>query len=139
MTVLHEAFMLLVLDNNYDMWLDAESNKVGRGRYTENAANRKFCGWSNEGMHQFNELIQLVKDNRNNRNAKQVEEETFKTLAKRYKSMLGVNCKNSQAKHHHVAMQGEDDDSDDSSIEPQDELHLMVAGIVVDEIEVMSL
>ena len=84
--------------------------------------------------HWFNELNQLVQKNRTKQYAKQVEEETFKTLAKRYQSMLGVNCKNSQAKPCHRAMQ-EDDDSDDSSIKPQDELHLMAAGIVVDKIE----
>ena len=126
MMVSDEAFMLLVLDNNYDMWLDAESSKVGRGRYTKNAANKKICSWNKEGMCQLNEPNKLVEENRTRPYAKQVEEETFKTLAKRYQGMLGVNHKNSQSKHHHAAMQEEDDDSDDSLIEPKDELHLMV-------------
>ena len=50
MTMLDEAFMLLVLENQYELWINSDSNKVGRGKYTENGPNRKFCGWTNEGM-----------------------------------------------------------------------------------------
>ena len=96
MTALDEAFMLLVIKNNYDMWLDAESTRVGRGRYTEtNAANKIICSWNKEGMCQSNQLIKLVQENRAKLFAKDIEEETYKTLAKRYQSMLGVNHKNS--------------------------------------------
>ena len=108
------------------MWLDAESSRVGRGRYTKNTANKKFCGWNKEGMHQFNELIKLVQENRARPFAKDIEEETYKTLTKRYQSMLGVNHKNSWSKHHCAAMQEDDDDNNDSLIEPNNELHLMV-------------
>ena len=86
-------------------------------------------------MRWFNDLIKLVQENRARLFAKDMEEETYKTLAKRYQSMLGVNCKNSWSKHHHAPMQEDDDDSDDSSIEPNDELHLiMVPGIVIEEV-----
>jgi hypothetical protein len=50
MTASDEAFMLLVLENQYELWINADSNRVGRGKYTENGPNRKFCGWTNEGM-----------------------------------------------------------------------------------------
>ena len=98
------------------MWLDAKSKKVGRGSYTKNAANRKFCSWKNDGMHWFNELNLLVQENRVKQYTKQVEEETFKTLTKRYESMLSVNHKNSQEKYHYAAMQKESDNSNDCSI-----------------------
>ena len=91
MTASDEAFMLLVLENNYNMWLDAESNKVGRGKYIEHAANKKFYSWNKEGMHWFNKLQKLVQENRLRPFAKDIEEETYKTLAKRYQSMFGVN------------------------------------------------
>jgi hypothetical protein len=45
-----EAFMLLVLENQYESWINSDSNKVGLGKYTNNGPNRKFCGWKNEGM-----------------------------------------------------------------------------------------
>jgi hypothetical protein len=50
MSMSDEAFMLLVLENQYNMWREAETTRVGRGRYTENGPNKKFCGWSNDGM-----------------------------------------------------------------------------------------
>jgi hypothetical protein len=51
MTVLGEAFMLLVLENQqYELWINSKSTKVGRGKYTKNGPNRKFCGWTKEGM-----------------------------------------------------------------------------------------
>jgi hypothetical protein len=49
-SISNEAFMLLVLENQYDLWMESETSRVGRGKYTENAPNKKFCGWSNEGM-----------------------------------------------------------------------------------------
>ena len=63
MTVSDEAFMLLILENQYELWLNAESSKVGRGPYTENGPNKKFCGWTNEGMRRFNKLLKEVRTN----------------------------------------------------------------------------
>ena len=50
MSISDEAFMLLVLENQYELWINLETTKVGRGKYTENGPNKKFCGWTNEGM-----------------------------------------------------------------------------------------
>jgi hypothetical protein len=51
MSVLDEAFMLLVLKNQYEeLWMNLETTKVGQGKYTESGPNKKFCGWTNEGM-----------------------------------------------------------------------------------------
>ena len=63
MSILDEAFMLLVLENQYELWMDAESTRVGRGRYTDNVPNKKYCGWSNEGMRHFNILNDEVRNN----------------------------------------------------------------------------
>ena len=127
MTVSDEAFMLLVLENNCGKWLEADGTKVGRGKYTENAANKKFCGWRNEGMCRFNELNKFLTENRKKQYCKPVEEEIVKTFAETYKSLLGVNRKNSRAKRRHETMQEEDNYDDDSSVLPQDELHLLMA------------
>jgi hypothetical protein len=44
MSISDEAFMLLVLENQYELWMDAESTRVGRGRYTENVPTRSTVG-----------------------------------------------------------------------------------------------
>jgi hypothetical protein len=50
MSISDDTFMLLVLENQLDMWREAETTRVGWGRYTKNMPNKKFCGWSIDGM-----------------------------------------------------------------------------------------
>ena len=128
MTVSDEAFMLLLLENQYDMWKDSETTRVGRGKYTENAKNKKFCGWSNDGIRRFNQLNTEVRANRNKHFAKDVEEETVKTLAERYNKMLavGMQCKNNRKCRRHGRMENTDDEQenndDKESVIAEDEL-----------------
>jgi hypothetical protein len=63
MSVSDEAFLLLVLKNQYELWMNSETTKVGRGKYTEHGPNKKFCGWTNEGMRRFNKLLKEVRIN----------------------------------------------------------------------------
>jgi hypothetical protein len=58
MSVSDEAFMLLVLENQYELWMNSDTTKVGLEKYTENGPNKKFCGWTNKGMRQFSKLIE---------------------------------------------------------------------------------
>jgi hypothetical protein len=104
MTISDEAFMLLVLENNCELWKDAVSNSVGCGKYTENARNRKFCGWSDEGIKRFNKLIKEVRVNWVQQYKVMVEKEVCQTLAKCYRKMLGVKHKNSHKCCHHMVM-----------------------------------
>ena len=133
MSVSDEAFMLLVLENQYELWINSDTTKVGRGKYTENGPNKKFCGWSNEGMRRFNKLLEEVRTNRNKLYSKDVEEATFKTLAERYKALLaGSRKKNSRKRHRHVGehSDGDDDeDDDDNTIIPEDELILLASAM----------
>jgi hypothetical protein len=131
MTVSDEAFMLLILENQYDLWLHAESSKVGRGPYTENGPNKKFCGWTNEGMRRFNKLsTEEVRNNRNKQHSSKVEEGTFKALAERHKALLRGSRKNSRRHHHATAHSGlSDDDEDDDDAIPQDDLALLATQI----------
>jgi hypothetical protein len=122
--------MLLVLENQYELWMNSETTKVGRGKYTENGPNKKFCGWTNEGMRRFNELIEEVRTNRNKPYSKDVEEATFKTLAERYKALLAGSRKNSRKRRRHdseLGHGGEDEDDDDNPIIPEDELILLAS------------
>ena len=125
MSVSDEAFMLLVLENQYELWMDAESTRVGRGRYTDNVANKKYCGWSNKGMRRFNILQAKVRNNQNKQYSKEVEDATTRTLAERYQTLMAV--RGMKHKHQHVPDHSKDEanDEDDDSIIPEDELILL--------------
>jgi hypothetical protein len=127
MSVSDEAFMLLLLENQYEMWKDSETTRVGRGKYTENAPNKKFCGWSKDGIRRFNQLHVQVRDNRNKQYCKEVEEATYKMLAERHKKMLGVKHKNCRKRRRLVLLDNSDgeDEDDDDSVVPEDELVLL--------------
>ena len=129
MSVSDEAFMLLVLENHYELWIHSETTKVGRGKYTENGPNKKFCGWSKAGMRCFNKLLEEVRTNRNKLYSKDVEESTFKTLAERYKALLAGSRKNSRKRRHvcEDSDRDDDEDDDDNTIIPEDELILLAS------------
>ena len=128
MSVSDEAFMLLVLENQYELWMDAESTRVGRGRYTENVPNKKYCGWSNEGMRRFNILLAEVRNNRNKQYSKEVEDATTRTLAERYQTLMAVRGRNSRKRWRHHVPDSDDEanqEEDDDSIYAEDELILL--------------
>ena len=129
MSISDEAFMLLVLENQYELWMDAESTRVGRGRYTDNVPNKKYCGWSNEGMRRFNILQAEVRNNRNKQYSKEVEDATTRTLAERYQTLMAVRGRNSHKHWQHHVPDSDDEDNqeeDDDSIYAEDELILLV-------------
>jgi hypothetical protein len=98
MSVSDEAFMLRVLENQYELWMDVETTRVGR--CTDNVPNKKYCGWSNKGMRHFNQLIAKVRNNQNKQYSKEVEDATTRTLAERYQTLMAVRGRNSHHKHH---------------------------------------
>lgn len=62
-----EAFALVVLENNYERWMDMWSKNHMRdsevpAKYTnagvslKDGRTRKYCGWSEDGVNRFNEL-----------------------------------------------------------------------------------
>ena len=91
-----ESFLLLVLENNYERWVDEaewlETNKdkpkaersprhwaaakyTNSGKSQFNGRCRPCQGWSNEGYKRFNELHKLVKADRKGR--EEFEQELF--------------------------------------------------------------
>ena len=85
-TVSDEAFAILCFENNFDTWMDMglrgdkKTSMVPR-KYTNGgiSQNRKASsqhnrGWSDEGLHRFNELFDLVQKNRETPFAKEYEE-----------------------------------------------------------------
>ena len=128
MSISDEAFMLLVLENQYELGMDAESTRVGRGRYTNNVPNKKYCGWSNKGMRHFNILQAEVRNNQNKQYSKEVVDATTWTLAERYQTLMAVRGRNS-CKHwwHHIPDSNDEanQEEDDDLIYAEDELILL--------------
>lgn len=75
-SIVDEAFVLLALENGYDMW----KHQVMKSRSMEDSgkerepswkwtANARVCkmgeGWQREGLNRFNELCSFVNDDRN--------------------------------------------------------------------------
>ena len=55
-----EAFALLCCKNMWDKWNADDSTTMSRhnqGKYTSSGTNRKYGGWSEQGLRRFNELF----------------------------------------------------------------------------------
>jgi hypothetical protein len=98
LTVSDEAFVLLSIENTWDAiqqeiadTADQEegSNKslYGKGKYTHSGTNIKFGGWTRAGIARFNELHEIVEENRNEPWATEVEVEITKKLMVRHKNL----------------------------------------------------
>jgi hypothetical protein len=60
-TTSDEAYALLMLENNWDKWLSPDA--IDSRKYTNNTkGNKMFEGWLPQGLHHYNELYELVKD-----------------------------------------------------------------------------
>jgi hypothetical protein len=67
-TVSDEAFSILLLENNYQVWKEDALGACGEGqgvkassKYTVNGAGtRKYQGWTPEGLKRFNTLAAMV-------------------------------------------------------------------------------
>ena len=116
-TVSDEAFALLLIENNRDRWTDIYDKHKGippqrRGdrtkqidsdiapkythggiRYSQNT-NKKSKGWNHEGIKRYNELFQLVTDDRRKRP---------KFMARfKAKRQLSYNANEKKQEHEHL-------------------------------------
>ena len=88
-TVSDEAFALLLFENYIDKWIkryhedkngDQKSKRVA-GRYNKsNIGYSEYGGWSENGTLRFNELCEMVQDDRASRNAREVETQLLASL-----------------------------------------------------------
>jgi hypothetical protein len=89
-------------------------------------------------MRRFNNLLAEVRINRAKQYSKEVENVIFKTLAERYKTVMGIRRKNSRKRRHrvldHLGEEDEDDLDDSSSIIPEDELSLLSNVAIMKEV-----
>ena len=88
-TVSDEAFALLLYDAYIDKWImryhqdrrgEPRSKRIV-GKYTQtNGASTEYGGWSEEGIRRFNQLCEMIQDDRNSRNARDAEEWLMNSL-----------------------------------------------------------
>ena len=85
-TISNETFALLMYENYEDKWTKQGNEEAGqsvqsgrkviRGRFTiQNSGTCKYGGWSHAGMRRFNELYDLVVEDRACLQAAAVEKE----------------------------------------------------------------
>jgi hypothetical protein len=79
MTPSDEAFVLLVIENNWRIFNEVEDTEP---MYTckGSTSNRRNDGWTNEGIMRYNELVAYVKKNRKETFSYNVEEEVMNVL-----------------------------------------------------------
>jgi hypothetical protein len=58
-----KAFLYVILSNSYDLWIKAEGSRVGNGSLTKDGTNKKYCGWTKQGIKQYNDFMHKVKFN----------------------------------------------------------------------------
>jgi hypothetical protein len=89
-------------------------------------------------MRRFNNLLAEVRINRAKQYSKEVENVIFKTLAERYKTVMGIRRKNSRKRRRrvldHLGEEDEYDLDDSSSVIPEDELSLLSNVAIMKEV-----
>jgi hypothetical protein len=88
-TVSDEAFALLLYDAYIHKWIkryhedrrgEPRSKRIV-GKYTQtDGASTEYGGWGEEGIHRFNQLCEMVKEDRNSRNAVEAEDWLMNSL-----------------------------------------------------------
>jgi hypothetical protein len=114
-----EAFLYVVLSNSYDLWKNANGSKIGTGTITKDGTNKKYCGWTREGIAIYNEMMKKVKVNRKAPGAEEVEKAARKALQERYqsKNQTVAARANSLRRKRRRGKRGDPFDSDDDNNE----------------------
>jgi hypothetical protein len=80
-----EAFLYVVLLNLYNLWKTSDGTKVGTGILTKDGGlNKKYCGWTKQGIKACNEILEKVRANCKASWAQNVEDKVMKTLRDHY-------------------------------------------------------
>jgi hypothetical protein len=58
-----EAYLYVILYNSYHLWKNAEGTRVGSGSLTKDGSNKKYCGWTKEGILMYNQFMKKVMKN----------------------------------------------------------------------------
>jgi len=114
-TASDEAFGIFTIERCWDAWLREESENVKSTPrscdYTKKNSNKKYRGWTKQGMKRFNYIAHLVNVNRDNTERKN-DEETYRM--KHYELHLKT-VSSIDANNYH--MNNNNDQCDDNSDE----------------------
>ena len=75
-----EAYLYVLLTNSYDLWKNVEGSRVGNGSLTKDGTNKKYYGWTREGIQMYNKFLKKVKDNRKEDWAHDMEKQVTEAL-----------------------------------------------------------
>jgi hypothetical protein len=64
--------------------MTTDGTKVGKGNLTKDGSNKKYCGWTKQGIEAYNEILVEVKANCKASWAQNVEDKVMETLRERY-------------------------------------------------------
>ena len=85
-TISDEAFCIFTLERNWDVWaseVDTGNKQPMRsGDYTEKNTNKKYSGWTREGMDRYSELAKKIRKVRKTQGRKDLEDK-FKIKAEK--------------------------------------------------------
>jgi hypothetical protein len=121
-----EAYTLLLCENVYEKWLKIKPPQAGevqtvvRGKYTDQgngASNKKYKGWTAQGIQRYNQLYQNVKQNRTEQWAKDIEMRTIREYQDRCKGRLvGTQIRQKKRKKQDWLL-GDDDNNNEAHAE----------------------
>ena len=89
-----EAFMILILENNWDMWTalakkrdeinapNSHDNSIPGTKYTSNQFGGRNPGWTEEGVERYLELCDLVHEDRNSQHCSNAENNLLREISK---------------------------------------------------------
>jgi hypothetical protein len=83
-TEMDEVFLCVVLLNSYNLWKSSYGTKVGTGILTKDGSNKKYCGWTKQGIKVYNKILEKVRAYCKASWAQNVEDKVMETLRERY-------------------------------------------------------
>jgi hypothetical protein len=89
-----EAFLYVVLLNSYDLWKTSDGTKVGTGILTKDGLNKKYCGWTKQGIEVYNKILEKVRANCKASWAKNVEDKVMEQTLRDHYNYDGWRNKN---------------------------------------------
>lgn len=109
-----EAYLYVILENSYELWISAEGSRVGAGNLTKDGTNKKYCGWTVEGIKKYNHYMDKVKLNREAVGAKDVEEAVVNTLKQRHEwdTRRNTIAVRRRKRRHHILLDGNDSEEE---------------------------
>jgi len=129
-----KAYLYVILENSYELWISVEGSRVGTGNLTKDGTNKKYCGWTVEGIKKYNHYMDKVKSNREAVGAKDVEEAVVNTLKQRYEWETRRNTiavrRRRRKRRHHILLDGNDSEGEGlGEIDAQNDLSTAFAQV----------